>query len=69
MKKFTLIYSADDKVIPEANTTMAIAKKNGISVQPLMIQNLSDLYLTSQRIERDSQAIFILKDNLMSSRH
>lgn len=67
VKKITLIYSADDKVIPEASTTIAVAKQNGISVQPLMIQNLSDLYSSSQRIAKDSQAIFILKDNLVVS--
>jgi ABC-type uncharacterized transport system substrate-binding protein len=66
-KKITLIYSADDKVIPEATTTINIAKQNGITVQPLMIQNLSDLYATSQRVDKDSQAIFILKDNLVAS--
>lgn len=67
VKKITLIYSADDKVIPEANTTIAVAKLNGITVQPLMIQNLSDLYASSQRIDKDSQAIFLLKDNLVVS--
>ena len=67
LKKMTLIYSADDKVIPEAKTTIDAAKQQGITVQPLMIQNLSDLYATSQRIDKDSQAIFILKDNLVVS--
>ncbi len=67
IKKITLIYSADDKVIPEANTAIAIAKQNGITAQPLMVQNLSDLYAISQRIASDSQAIFILKDNLVAS--
>lgn len=67
IKKFTLIYSADDKVIPEAKITIAVAKQNGITVQPLMIQTLSDLYAASQRIDKDSQAIFILKDNLVAS--
>lgn len=67
VKKITLIYSADDKVIPEAKTTITVAKENGIAVQPLMIQNLSDLYATTQRIDKDSQAIFILKDNTVAS--
>lgn len=66
-KKITLIYSADDKVIPEAKTTIAVAKQNGIIVQPLMIPSLSDLYAVSQRVDKDSQAIFILKDNLVAS--
>lgn len=66
-KKMTLIYSADDKVIPEVQKTLEIAKQKGIAIQPLMIQNLSDLYATSQRIDKDSQVIFILKDNLVVS--
>jgi putative tryptophan/tyrosine transport system substrate-binding protein len=67
VKKVTLIYSADDKVIPEANNAIAVAKQAGIQVQPLMIQALSDLYSASRRIDKDSQAIFILKDNLVAS--
>jgi putative tryptophan/tyrosine transport system substrate-binding protein len=66
-KKLTLIYSADDKVIPEAKATLALAQQKGITVQPLMIQSLSDLYSVSRRIDKDSQAIFILKDNLVAS--
>lgn len=67
LKKMTLIYSADDKVIPEVNATTAAAKQYGIVIQPLMIQNLSDLYGMGQRIDKDSQAIFVLKDNLVVS--
>lgn len=67
IKKITLIYSSDDKVVPEAKETIAQAKKYGITVQPLMIQNLSELYTTSQHIDKDSQAIFVLKDNLIAS--
>ncbi|MBS0351728.1 MAG: hypothetical protein JSR33_11200 [Proteobacteria bacterium] len=67
LKKFTLIYSADDKVIPEANNAIAIAKQAGIQVQPLMISALSELYGASRRIDKNSQAIFILKDNLVAS--
>lgn len=66
-KKITLIHSADDKIIPEVKATIAAAKQNGITVQPLMIQNLSDLYAVSQRVDKDSQAVFILKDNLVAS--
>ncbi len=67
LKKLTLIYSADDKVVPEVKAAIAAAKELGITIQPLMIQNLSDLYSASQRISKDSQAIFILKDNLIVS--
>ncbi len=67
LKKFTLIYSSDDKVIPEADQAVSAAQDLGITTQRMMIQNLSDLYTVSQRIDPNSQAIFILKDNLVVS--
>lgn len=67
LKKFTLIYSDSDKVIPEVNEIIKINQAKGITVQKLMIQNLSDLYTLSQYIDGDSQAIYILKDNLVAS--
>lgn len=67
LKKMTLIYSSDDKVIPEADQAVSAAQALGISVQRMMIQNLSDLYTVTQRIDPNSQAIFILKDNLVVS--
>jgi len=67
LKEITMIYSLDDKVIPEAKAIIAMAQKNGIQVQSLMIQNLSELYTVSQHIDDKSQAIFILKDNLIAS--
>ncbi len=66
-KKLTLIYSSEDKVIRAVAETQTAAQRAGIKIQPLMILNLSDLYSISQRVDRDSQGIFILKDNLVAS--
>ncbi len=66
-KKLTLIYSVEDKVIRAVAEIRTIAARAGIRIQPLMIANLSDLYSVSQRVDRDSQGIFILKDNLVAS--
>jgi len=66
-KKITLIYSTEDKVIRAVDEVVAAAQPDGITVQRLMISNLSDLYASSQRVAADSQAIFILKDNLVAS--
>jgi putative tryptophan/tyrosine transport system substrate-binding protein len=65
--KITLIYSSDDKVIPEVAEAETAAKAFGITIQKMMIQNLSELYAVSQHIDSKSQAIFILKDNLVVS--
>ena len=39
VKKITLIYSAEDKVINAVNEAVIAAKQNGIIIQPLMISN------------------------------
>jgi len=67
LTKISLVYSASDKMLDDVKQFEALAGKNGISLQRLMIQNLSDLYTISRRIEGDSQGIFILKDNLVAS--
>ena len=67
LHKVTIIHSASDKIMPEVETFIVAAKANGIEVQDLMIQQLPELYLASSRIAEDSQAIFILKDNLVAS--
>lgn len=66
-KKITLIYSAEDKVIQAVKEAEIAAKQKGITIQPLMITALPDLYAASKRIDKDSQGIFILKDNLVAS--
>ncbi len=66
-KKITLVYSTEDKVIKAVNEVQIAAKQKGLTIQPLMIANLGDLYASSQRVDSDSSAIFILKDILVSS--
>jgi putative ABC transport system substrate-binding protein len=67
IKKITLIYSADDKIFAEVKEAEIAAKKNGLQLQTLMIQQLPDLYSVTKHIDSDSQAIFILKDELVVS--
>ena len=67
LKKLSLVYSADAKVIDEVNQVKAAGKKYHIAIQPLMVQQVSDLYTLSQQIASDSQGIFILKDSLVVS--
>ncbi len=67
LKKLTLIYSADDRIFADVKLVKKAAETFGITVQPLMIQTLPDLYGVHEHIDQDSQAIFILKDELVVS--
>lgn len=67
LKKLALIYSANDRIPRDADLLVKEANALNISVQKLMIQNLSELYTVAQRIENDAEAIFILKDNMVAS--
>lgn len=67
LKKLTIVYSTDDRIFSQVKQFEAAAKQNGISVQKLMVSQLSDIYTLSKNIAPDSQAIFILKDELVVS--
>ena len=67
LKHITLIYGTEPQVLPEANQAIAAAKHYGITVQKLMVTSLPKLYTISRHIDDDSQAIFILKDELIVS--
>lgn len=67
VKKITIIYSSTDKTFKEANEFVLLCEKDQIAVQKLMVQNLSEIYNITKNIDDDSQAIFILKDNLLAS--
>ncbi len=67
LKYITLIYGIEPQVLPEANKAVTAAKHYGITVQKLMVTNLPKLYTISRHIDNNSQAIFILKDELIVS--
>jgi putative ABC transport system substrate-binding protein len=67
LTQVTIVHSADDKVIQEVNTFLSMAKARNITVQDLMIQQLSDLYAMASKISPKSQLIFVFKDNLVAS--
>ncbi|OGT45802.1 MAG: hypothetical protein A3E82_07195 [Gammaproteobacteria bacterium RIFCSPHIGHO2_12_FULL_38_11] len=67
LKKLTVVYSADDRIFSQVKQFEAVAKKDHIKIQKLMVSQLSDLYTLSKNIAPDSQAIFILKDELIVS--
>jgi putative ABC transport system substrate-binding protein len=67
LKKLTIVYSADDRIFSQVKQFEIAAKQNHIQVQKLMVSQLSDLYTLSKNIAPNSQAIFILKDELVVS--
>lgn len=67
LKKITLVYSNSEKVFPEIEELEKLALKKDLKVQKLMIQALPDLYTIKRLIDKDTQAIFILKDHLVVS--
>ena len=67
LKKITLVYSTDSRIFAQVNEVIAVAKKDHIAVQKLMVSQLSDLYTLGHNIDADSQGIFILKDELVVS--
>lgn len=67
LKKMTIVYSTDDRIFSQVKKAEKTAKQNHISVQKLMVSQLSDLYTLSKNIVTNSQAIFILKDELIVS--
>jgi putative ABC transport system substrate-binding protein len=67
LKTLTIVYSADDRIFSQVKQFEMAAKKNHITVQKLMVSQLSDLYTLSKNIAPTSQAIFILKDELIVS--
>jgi putative ABC transport system substrate-binding protein len=67
LKHLTLVYSTDDHIFPQAKEAVIIGKKIGIIIQPIMMQEMPDLYALSKHIDKNSQAIFILKDGKIVS--
>ncbi len=67
LKKLTIVYSADDRIFSQVKQFEKAAKQDHIQVQKLMVSQLSDMYTLSKNIAPDSQAIFILKDELIVS--
>jgi len=68
IKEITLIYhSGNEKNFEEVAELKAYAQQLGITVQPIVIQNLLELTNAAQGISEKSGAVLILKDHLMAS--
>lgn len=67
LQNITLIYSSSEKVIPEVKETESYAKKNNISLNLKMVQNLNDLPIAVKNAPENTQCFIILKDHLIVS--
>jgi len=68
LKKVTVIFhSANERNFPEMKALTMQAKKIGVEIQSIMIQNLPELQAARNAIAKDSGAILIFKDHLVAS--
>jgi putative ABC transport system substrate-binding protein len=67
MKNLVLIHSTSDKIYPDVKASVEEGKKYGMTIKPIMVATLPDLYSSAQSLPENTQAIFVLKDNLIVS--
>ncbi|MDX1901640.1 MAG: ABC transporter substrate binding protein [Gammaproteobacteria bacterium] len=67
LKNLVLVHSSANKVFPEVQATIAAGKKFGITIHPMMVSTLAELYSVSQSLPTKTEGIFILKDSLIAS--
>lgn len=67
LRTLALVHSAGDKIFPEVAETKLAAKNDNIEVHSFMVTNLAELYTIGQALPSSTQAIFILKDNMIAS--
>jgi putative ABC transport system substrate-binding protein len=62
-----LVHSSADKIFPDVEQAIATGKQYNIHVKHIMVSSLPELTTASQSISSDTQAIFVLKDNMIVS--
>lgn len=67
LKNIVLIHSTSDKIFPEVNAIKVAARQYAINVNCIMVQNLPELYSSANAISSNTEALLILKDNLIAS--
>lgn len=67
LRKIAVIYSANEKIMPEVEELKIFTKIKKIDLSLSMIQSLADLPLVLKNLPTDIQAFFILKDHLVVS--
>jgi putative tryptophan/tyrosine transport system substrate-binding protein len=67
LHNLTLIHSSADKIFPDVKKIIEESQQYGITVKDIMVSSLPELYAAIQAMPAESQAILILKDNLIVS--
>lgn len=67
LTQLTLVHSAEDKVFRQVDEARASGISLGITVKPLMVPTLNELYSIAKAIPANSQGIFVLKDHTIAS--
>lgn len=65
--RIALVHSTADKVFPEVEAAVNAGKKYGITIKPVMVPTLNELYSTANNLPADAQAVLVLKDSLIVS--
>jgi len=66
-KKFAIVYSCSEKNFELFEQCKKLADQDSLTIQPIMVQSLADLYILANSIEDGVSAIFSSKDNLVAS--
>lgn len=66
-KHFTLIHSASDKIFPDVDATVKAGREYHLTIKPLMVSSLSELYNITTVIPENTQGVIVLKDSLIIS--
>lgn len=67
IKKLAVIYTPQDKNYDELKTLKQLIAPDRVSLQEILVPNLTDLYMNAQSISAQSDFIFIFKDNVIAS--
>ena len=66
-KNIVLVYSASEKIYPDVQAAVAIGKRYGMHIKPMLASTLNDLYSVANAMPADTQGILVLKDSLIVS--
>jgi putative ABC transport system substrate-binding protein len=67
LQKATLIYSSEARIGIEAKQMKSLFSKHNIKLQKLNVNNISELILSLKNIDKDTEAIILLKDHIVVS--
>jgi ABC-type uncharacterized transport system substrate-binding protein len=63
----TLIHSSAEKIYPDVKIAVQAGSSLGITIKPMMVNALQELYNIANAVPLNTQAILVLKDNLIVS--